>query len=54
MLGLYNWLRFLTVKVQWLSMEIVIPWILSRLDIGPVDDPASGLDAAWGIQAKLA
>ena len=22
--------------------------------IGPVDDPASGLDAAWGIQAKLA
>ncbi len=21
--------------------------------IGPVDDPASGLDAAWGIQAKL-
>jgi len=22
--------------------------------IGPVEDPASGLDAAWGIQAKLA
>ncbi len=22
--------------------------------LGPVDDPASGLDAAWGIQAKLA
>jgi hypothetical protein len=22
--------------------------------IGPVEDPASGLDAAWGIGAKLA
>jgi anaerobic selenocysteine-containing dehydrogenase len=22
--------------------------------IGPVEDPASGLDAAWGIRAKLA
>ena len=22
--------------------------------IGPVDDPASGLDAAWGIKARLA
>ena len=21
--------------------------------IGPVEDPASGLDAAWGIRAKL-